>query len=150
MIHSTSIIYFRFWILDLDSETKKPTSIEAFKAILDGNWKVLPFQNMFENIYWDDQVTQIDPKSKKLCVPARYLNLITPFLPAILAIKVKNILNLESKVNGDYRNLVIAAKGDRGGRLDDWKRAYPHLLEEIASNNLGYKPKKFRQILNEE
>ena len=69
-----------------------------------------------------------------------------PCIPAILAIKIRNVMKL-ARQKDDFDNLRTAIESDNEGQLKKWNLVYPHIIENISSNLLGFKPNEFNEVL---
>ena len=63
---------------------------------------------------------------------------IGPFMPALIAIKIHNLLEMEQR-HKDFLNFIKAIETDNGGLLSQWNVRYPIVIDNIAAMLLGYK-----------
>ena len=128
------------WCFDFE-ESPTEVLVQYLKAMLDGDWIKLP-KPYFKFSTTEDFIFALYGYVD--CPEEENFQLL-PFLPAILAIKVKNFILLNEKKK-DFENFVEAIIGDNG-QLKIWSECFPGIIEEIGAKLLGSNVKKFNQIM---
>ena len=116
------------------------------KAMLHDDWSKLPQHYNKYSTTKDDMLAlriYADSHDRWNTEEAHYQLL--PFVPAILAIKHRNLMSLhEKKLN--FENFVEAINGDYG-QLKTLSVCYWEIIQRIGTNVLGFTVKKFNQIM---
>ena len=141
-----------FWNFDFVEE-KKDNLVPMLKALLDSKWSTLW---TLANLKKYDKFSTVGTIIDSLKVINRMEDEVTkyeaeiqfqlfPFLPAILAIKISNMLFFNDEKE-DFEDFVEAVRGDNG-QLKIWSQKYPGIIRKIGSMVLGQRARKFNEIV---
>ena len=120
------------WCFDFENRATEDL-VTLLKAMLDEDWDKLPkHYNKYFSTEDDIQVLKVFADCNDRWNTAEHQYQLLPFVPAILAIKIRNLIYLNEKTHEksqSYENFVQAIKEDNGSML------------------LGFKVKKFNQVI---